>query len=109
MKRFALGALAALSVGAFTIGVKAQGDEGVAFQLDNASGRTVTSFALETATGAEETLAVGVRSGEAVSLLVEDTDGDCRYDLVVDYADGGVERRSGVNLCGLPGGVLVLD
>lgn len=107
MKHLVLGGLAALSLGAFTLGVQAQ-DETVDFKLDNLSGRAVTKVAWVDAEGRQEPLALGVRSGELVTLSVPVFQTGCRYDLVVTYADGGVDARSDVNLCALPDGVLSL-
>lgn len=107
MKRFVFGVLAALSGAAFTLGVQAQGED-LSFKLDNVSNSTVAQVFVLAADGAPETLAVGVRPGETVTLAVSEHRDDCRYDLVFAFADGREDARAGVDLCALPNGVLSL-
>lgn len=107
MKRIVFGVLAALSGAAFTLGVQAQGEE-LTFKLDNLSDIAVKQVAYVASDGAPETLAVGVRPGEKVTLAVAEHRDDCRYDLVIAFVDGREDARAGVNLCALPNGVLSL-
>lgn len=108
MKQFVLGGLAAAAVAAFTLGVQAQ-DEDLSFKLDNDTGRAVARLAYVDPDGREHPLVLGVRPRERVTVSVADFLPGCRYDLVVNYADGGVDARSDVDLCALPEGVLSLS
>lgn len=108
VKRLVFGVLATLSGAAFTLGVQAQGED-VSFKLDNLSDRIVTQVSYVASDGAPETLAVGVRPGELVTLSISEYRKDCRYDLVIAYADGQEEVRTGINLCKLPRNALALN
>lgn len=105
MKQVVVGSLAVAALAAFTLGVKAQNDD-VAFKLDNDSSRTIASLSWVDADGREQPLAFGVRPRERVTVAVAEFQPGCRYDLVVSYADGGVDARDDVNLCALPDGLL---
>jgi hypothetical protein len=107
VKRVVFGVLAALSGAAFTLGVQAQSED-LSFKFQNLSDSTVAQVFYLAADGAPETLAVGVRPGEMVTLAVTEPRDDCSYDLVIAFADGREDARAGVNLCALPNGVLSL-